>query len=239
LECWILTLKHFTIKNFSIRGGAVELAEVDPRADYCCPVHSKIREPDLQVVSTNELTLTKDLNKILNFVNVENKKTENRYALTALLLALNDHATRIRQAIEEVRDVYNTVIQVCLNSKNGIVQPQVLSPGRLIEILKISQDSFPRDLKVPVVLSEAYAFVLYDIVSVDVYLVGNNLEYTVKVPLVMHSVFNVFKVTPFPMQVKGMGGIFTLIQPEKKFIVNDNIKRFYAKLEQTYCHIRL
>jgi hypothetical protein len=96
----------------------------------------------LHVVSTNELTLTKELHKILNFVNVENKnkkkKNENRYALTALLLALNDHATRIRQAIEEVRDAYNTVIQVCLNSKNGIVQPHVLSPGRLIEILKIS-----------------------------------------------------------------------------------------------------
>lgn len=57
---------------------------------------------------------------------------------------------------------------MCLNSKNGIVQPQVLSPDRLIEILKISQGSFPCDLEVPVVLSEAYAYVLYDIVSADV-----------------------------------------------------------------------
>jgi len=32
--------------------------------------------------------------------------------------------------------------------------------------------------------------------------------------------------------VKGVEGKFTLIQPEKEFIVNDNIKRFYAKLEQ-------
>jgi hypothetical protein len=44
----------------------------------------------------------------------------------------------------------------------------VLSPDRLIEILKISQGSFPCDLEVPVVLSEAYAYVLYDIVSADV-----------------------------------------------------------------------
>jgi hypothetical protein len=78
------------------------LAEVDPRTDYCCSVHSEIRKPDLHVVSTNELTLTKELHKIVNFVNVENKKIENIYALTALLLALNDHATRIWQAIEEV-----------------------------------------------------------------------------------------------------------------------------------------
>jgi hypothetical protein len=44
-------------------------------------------------VSTNELTLTRELHKILKFINVGNKKTENRCALPALLLTLNDHAT--------------------------------------------------------------------------------------------------------------------------------------------------
>jgi hypothetical protein len=60
------------------------------------------------------------------------------------------------------------------------------------------------------VLSKAYAYVLYDIVSVDVYVVENNIVYTVHVPLVMHSVFTVFRVIPFPMQMKGMEGRFTL-----------------------------
>jgi hypothetical protein len=35
------------------------------------------------------------------------------------------------------------------------------------------------------------------------------------------------------MQMKGMEERFTLTQPEKEFIVTDNIKEFYAKLEQT------
>jgi hypothetical protein len=109
----------------------------------------------------------------------------------------------------------------------------VLPPSRLIEILKISQDSFPRDLEVPVVLSEAYAYVLFDIVSVDMYLVENNLMCTVQVPLVTHSVFSVFRLIPFPMQVKGMEGRFTLAQPEKEYIVHDKVKGFYAKLGQT------
>jgi hypothetical protein len=97
----------------------------------------------------------------------------------------------------------------------------------------MSQDSFPRDLEFPVVLREAYAYVLFDIVSLDVYLVENNLVYTVQVPLVMHSVFNMFRVIPFPMRVKAMERRFTLIQPEKEFILIDNDKGFYAKLEQT------
>jgi hypothetical protein len=65
-----------------------------------------------------------------------------------------------------------------LTLENGITQPQVFPPGRLIQILQISQDSFQHDLEVPVVLSEAYAYVLYDIVSIDVYLVANNLVHS-------------------------------------------------------------
>jgi hypothetical protein len=36
------------------------------------------------------------------------------------------------------------------------------------------------------------------------------------------------------MQEKGVEGTFTLIQPEKQFIVTDKIKGFYAKLGQIY-----
>ena len=68
----------------------------------------------LQDVSTNELTLMKELQEILNFVN-GNKKIESKYAFTALSLALNDHATRIRQAIDAVRDVYDVYYKCAYN----------------------------------------------------------------------------------------------------------------------------
>jgi hypothetical protein len=42
-------------------------------------------------------------------------------------------------------------------------------------------------------LSEVYAYVLVDIISVDVYLVGSNLVCTVHVPLVWRSVFSVLE----------------------------------------------
>ena len=80
----------------------------------------------------------------------------------------------------------------------------MLRPSHLIKILKISQDSFPCDLEFPFVLSRTYTYVLFHIGSVDVYLIENNLEYTVQVLLVMHSVFNVFSLMLFPIQVEGM-----------------------------------
>jgi len=187
----------------------------------------------LHDVCTNELTLTRELHKILKFINAGNKKIENRYAHIASLVTLNDNSVRIHQAIEEVTDVYNTVIEVCLRWRNGIIHPQILPPSSLIQILKISQDSFLCHLEFSVVLSEAYAYVLFDSVGVGVYLVENKLVCTVEVPLVMHSVFSMFRVIPFPLQVKGTEGRFTLTQPEKEFIVTDGIKSFYAKLTQT------
>jgi hypothetical protein len=109
----------------------------------------------------------------------------------------------------------------------------VLSLNRLNEILKVSQDSFPRDTEVPIILSEAYAYMLFDISTVDTYLVANNLVCTVQVSLVMPSVFKVFRVIPFPIKVKDMEGSYALILPEKEFIVVDNITGFFAELEQS------
>ena len=104
--------------------------------------------------------------------------------------------------------------------------PNVLPQSRPIQILEISQDSFPRDLEFPVFLSEPYACVLFDMVIVDVYLIENNLVYTVQVPLVWRSVFIVFKIILFPTQVKEMEWRFTLKEPEKEFIVKTTLKGF-------------
>jgi len=104
------------------------LAEVDTRTDYCCSTLKSVNQT-LHDVSATELALTRELHKIINFINVGNRRIENKYALAALLSTLNDHDTRTRQAIGEVRDVYDTIIQVCSHWRNGIIHPQVLPPS--------------------------------------------------------------------------------------------------------------
>lgn len=103
-----------------------------------------------------------------------------------MLVALNDHAIQIQRALEEVESEYNILIQSCLTAKQGIMQPQTLSPSHLIEILKSSQSSFPRALQVPVVLSEVYLYQLINIVSIEIYIVEHNLVYMVNAMLVHH-----------------------------------------------------
>jgi hypothetical protein len=77
--------------------------------------------------------------------------------------------------LQEVKDEYDIIIQSCLTAKSGIVQPRVLSPNRIVQILRSSQDSFPRDLQVPIPLSDAYTYLLINILTVEVYIVGSSL----------------------------------------------------------------
>jgi hypothetical protein len=79
----------------------------------------------LHSIATHEMLLTKELRKILNSVNVGNKKIESKYAFTALYLALNSHAMRLRRTIGEVKDVYDTIIQICLHWKMGCTSTSI------------------------------------------------------------------------------------------------------------------
>jgi len=51
-------------------------------------VRSKLKSVNLTLhdVSTNELTLTRELHKVLKFINVGNKNIENRYALNCFII---------------------------------------------------------------------------------------------------------------------------------------------------------
>jgi hypothetical protein len=145
----------------------------------------------LHEVTNNELILEKGLQDIKKFITKDNGEIKRQYTYTSMLVILNDHAIRIQRALEEAKDEYN-IIQSCLNAKNGIVQPQVLSPNHMIDILRSSQDLFPHDFQVPVQLSEACAYLLLNIIATESYIVESNLVYIVKVPLSTHYVYHIY-----------------------------------------------
>jgi hypothetical protein len=142
---------------------------------------------------------------------------------------LNNHAIEIDRALEEVKDEYDIIIKSCLNARVGIIQPQVLSPNHISQILKSSQDSFPRDLQAPVQLSDAYTYLLLYIITIEIYIVGNSLVYIVKVPLVTHYTYDVYRVLPFPIKVNNTRSKYTFIQPEREYILIDSTKQSYVK----------
>jgi hypothetical protein len=125
----------------------------------------------LQDVARNEAVLAKGLELISDYVNKENGEIKQKYTYTTLLFTLNEHAIQLERALMEVREEYDVIIQAVLNAQKGIIQPHILSPVRLMKILKASQNDFPQDLSVPVPLSDAYAYQLINILDIEVYLI--------------------------------------------------------------------
>jgi hypothetical protein len=55
--------------------------------------------------------LEKGLTETRKFISQENGEVKEKYAHTAMLVAINDHALQIQRALEEVKDEYNVLIQ--------------------------------------------------------------------------------------------------------------------------------
>jgi hypothetical protein len=125
-----------------------------------------------------------------------------------------------------------------MNAHKGVMQPQILSPSYLIQVLKDSQDSFPRDLYAPSPLNEVYSYQLINIVTVEVYILSDKLVCVLKVPLTSHNIYDVYRILPFPIKVTDTQDKYTFIQPEKEVILIDKTKQFYVRLtlrELSHC----
>jgi hypothetical protein len=94
-------------------------------------------------VSKSDLIIGKGLRDAEKLINEQNGEISKKYAHTSMLVELNNHAIQMQRALDEVRNEYDLIIQSCLSAEEGILQPQIISPNRMFQILKASQDSFP------------------------------------------------------------------------------------------------
>jgi hypothetical protein len=152
-------------------------------------------------------------------------------AYISMLVALNDHPVQIQRALDEVKDEYDILLQSCLSAKGRIIQPQALSPSHMIETLRSSQDSFHVIYKFQFHQMKL-TYSLINILGTETYIMGNNLMHIVKVPLVTHFVYDIYKVLPFPIKINETRYKYTCIRPEEEYLLIENTKQCYVKLRQ-------
>jgi hypothetical protein len=54
----------------------------------------------------------------------------------------------------------------------------------------------------------------------------------VRIPLVTHYVYDVYRFLPFPIMINDTKSKYTFIQPEKEHILIDSTKQYYVKFRQ-------
>jgi hypothetical protein len=112
-----------------------------------------------------------------------------------------------------------------MHAQGGKVHPQIVPPRMLIESLRDSQASFPRDTVLPFTLSMDSTSVVYKVCDVQVYIQNGRLSYVVSTPLVDKSEFKVYYLTPVPITLGQNKLVY--IKTEKPILCVDNLRQYY------------
>jgi hypothetical protein len=184
----------------------------------------------LLTVSENELCLSKGLEEVAKHINVQNEEIKEVFGSYSLVLTINEHSMQLSRSISECHGEYEILIDAVVNSHKEVILPQLIPPAQIFEQVKLSRDDIPSDLSLPVPTSATYQFLLFRIVSIDVFLQGKFLVYVVRLPLTNNVSYNLYYVLPFPIKVKETDSKFVFIQPEHEFLIVEIVKRFLTRL---------
>jgi hypothetical protein len=116
-----------------------------------------------------------------------------------------------------------------LNSKKGVIQPQLITPAQILEQVKNSQADMPSDLSLPIPTSASYQHLLR-MISYDDFLKGQFLVYVIRLPLTNSVLYNLHHVLLLPIEIKGTDSKSLFIQPEHNYLLMDTAKRYFTTL---------
>jgi len=67
------------------------------------------------------------------YTNKSYDKIKEIFTATAVLRTINEYTMQLERCINECRREYNTLIGAIVNSQKGLLQPYVITPGKIIK----------------------------------------------------------------------------------------------------------
>lgn len=186
----------------------------------------------LQDVIRNEDTLERGMESIEKQVNQQTGKIKELFSVTSLAIEMNRHSILLNNLIKETRQDYEMILSAIMNAEKGILQPHIISPAKIIKLVKDGVADIPADLSLPIPLSVTYSSVMLKLIDYDVFLHNNVLGYVIRLPLTDNIKFNVYNVHPLPIATKNSTSTYVFIQPEKEFLFIDTVKQYYVKIDK-------
>ncbi|XP_017784214.1 PREDICTED: uncharacterized protein LOC108567922 [Nicrophorus vespilloides] len=146
---------------------------------------------------------------------------------------INSHVSLLNSLLSEYQfDLFN-IINAVLNSQKGLIHPSVITPFKLVAELKKLQSKLPEGQSFPVDINEANAHLLQKTFKLDVYFQDLKLVYIIKIPLITHLEFTLFKL--FPLPSKAMNNTFTFLQPSSEYLaINKNMQNYLPIRESQF-----
>ena len=118
-----------------------------------------------------------------------------------------------------------------MNTQKGVLQPQIITPAQIMNLMKASQADMPPEMSLPLPLSAAYHHLVLRIIDFEVFLRGNFLVYIIRLPLTNSINYNLYHVFPLPIQVRNTESKFIFLLPAREYLLMDTAKQYFARLK--------
>ena len=96
-------------------------------------------------VAYNENLLKEGISKVTKYMDTLRSETNDRMNLFSAKIEVKGHIPRVSNAINALQHNLDLLIDSVMNAQKGVLQPQVISPITLMDVLIKSVSTFPKD----------------------------------------------------------------------------------------------
>jgi hypothetical protein len=176
-------------------------------------------------IEYNNQVIREGVTKLKNYVEKFTTDTEAKLNILEIKVTVDGHIARVYHAMEAIQRNLDLMIESVLNAQKGILQPQIESLEKIIEVLQKSVSLFPKDTMAPFTLSKDSAGILLRICDVHIYLRDGILGYIISLPLVNRGTFKAFRLIPLPIGIEQNKVVYT--EPNEDILYVDQTRQYY------------
>jgi hypothetical protein len=176
-------------------------------------------------VEYNENLLKEGISRVTKYMDALRVETNEKINLFSMKIEVEGHMLRVNNAISALQRHLDLLIDSVVNAHKGVLQPQIVSPITLMEVLIKSVSSFPKDTTLPFPLSKDLAHLVFRLCDLQVYIKESILGYMVSLPLVNPGNFSIYRLIPIPVPVDRSK--FVYIDTGKSFLWIDQARQYY------------
>ena len=136
--------------------------------------------------------LREGISKISKYTDTLRSETNEKMNLVSMKIEVEGHILRANNALNMLQRHLDLLIESVINAQKGALQPQVVSPTTLMEVLIKSVSAFPKDTTLPFPLSKYSAHLMLRLRELQVYIKNGILGYVISLPLVNQGKFNIY-----------------------------------------------
>jgi hypothetical protein len=173
----------------------------------------------MRKVSRNEKILSENLQHLNQLVVDEVNRMQTQ--LDSVLI-INENIRQTQRGMNECQHTFEILVDACLHAQDGIIQPQLITITKVKDTMK--ELSLPDGLDLPPFPSLEFSRLITPIIfSKQTYLV-----YVLQMPLLQSTMYQLYKVQPFPFQQQD--NVFVYVEPKKDYLFVDTMRHKYGKL---------